>query len=142
MKPAPEEFEVVARHQDGAHDDEGHKPESHPGHAGDAEGDGRGQGGPRRYPQDAIGDTGAQRVTVNLIERMGGDADGEEEGEERGDQAGGVGVRGQAAAEDDVGEMPRRVGRMEDRPPVAPPARPGGVEGGPPLRLRHASCPT
>src|ERR671922_40596 len=35
VEPPPEELEVVTRHEDRAHDDEGHQPEADPGHTGD-----------------------------------------------------------------------------------------------------------
>ena len=74
---------------------------------------------------------GAQRAAVQLVECMGRDADGEEEREQRRDEAPAVGVRRERRADDDVREVPRRVRRVKQRPPVAPAARARGVERGP-----------
>ena len=75
----------------------------------------------RERDEHPIGDLGAQRSPVQLVEGVGTDPDGEGE---RGD--GGAepfpGDDGrQAAADDDVRQMPGRVGRMEQRH-VVPPA--------------------
>ena len=87
-------------------------------------GDGHGHQHRRRDP-------GLQRAAVQLVERMRGQADGEEERDQRGQQAGKADLRGERGADDHVGQVPGRVRRMQQRPPVPPSARARRVVGGP-----------
>ena len=50
---------------------------------------------------------------------MRAEADGEEERQQRGKEADAVDGRCETSAEDDVGEVPQRVGRVQQDPPVA-----------------------
>ena len=65
---------------------------------------------------------GAQRAAVQFVECMGRDTDGKEEREHRRGEAPAVGARRKRRADDDVREVPRRVRRVQHRPPIAPAA--------------------
>ena len=131
MHPPAEQLEVVAEDEERADRDEDEQPGPDGGDPDDAEsaredetpGSGADEPGGRNR--------GAQRAAVELVEGMGGDADGEEEREHRRDEASGVGVWRERRADDDVRQVPRRVRRVQQGPPVAPAAGARGVERGP-----------
>ena len=127
---APEELEVVAHDQKGPDDEKRHQRRTDLDDAGDPERDGTGQTPGRRGDERGPGYPRAQRSAVQLVEGVGGQADGEEEGQQGGDQSGDVDDRCQAGAHDHVGKVPPGVGRMQEGPPVAPAAGPGCVVGG------------
>ena len=78
-----------------------------------------------------------------FVERVGGDADRGEECQDSREQPDAVDVRCERRSDDDVGKMPCRVGRVEQRPPVSPATGSGAVVRGPVLGLRHGtSSPT
>ncbi len=67
---------------------------------------------------------------MQLVERMGRQADREEERQQGRDQPGGIDQRCQAGAYDDISKVPRGVGRVEQRPPVTPASWASRVVGG------------
>ena len=106
------------------------KPESDSGHPDDAQGDGAGKAGGSGGGEEPAGDRGAQRPAVELVEGVGAHPHGEEEGEEGGCEAAAVEVGREGCADGDVREVPQRVGRVKQDPPVGPRAprrRPGGA---------------
>ena len=62
-----------------------------------------------------------QRPTLELVERVCADADGEEEGRQGREQAGEREGGGEGSSDRDEGEMPGRIGKMEERDVVAQP---------------------
>ena len=68
--------------------------------------DGHEETAERRCDQGGIGDSGMQGTVVELIERVGGDADRGEEGEHRRHQPHAVDMRGQRGSDDHVREVP------------------------------------
>ena len=60
---------------------------------------------------------------------MGGEPDAEEEGQQGGAEARPVHPGSGRRAQSHIGEVPQRVGRVQERPVVAPPAGSKGVEG-------------
>ena len=97
-------------------------------------------GGQRDEPR--VRDGGVQRMAVQLVERVGRDADGEEEGEQS-PSGGRVSiVRREARADDHVREVPGCIRRVKQGPPVAPAARTRRIEGGPFHFRRSALQPT
>ena len=142
MEAPAEELEVVAHDEEWADDDEGQQPRADPRQAEQAQRDGAQEAGACGQPERGVGDGGAQGMAVDLVERVCGNADGAEEREHRRHEADGVGVGSERRADDDVGEMPGGVGRVEKRPPVPPPSGRGGVEGGPAVALSHVCVPT
>jgi hypothetical protein len=146
MEQPPEELPVVRHHE---HGPEHHERDQGPPDAGQpdyAEGDRARQARHRHRHQYRGGYAGPERAAVELIERMGGEPHGEEERQERGEQPGQLDAGGQRGADHHVGQVPGRVRRVEQGPPVPPPAGAGGVEGGAALYPRgvtHCSgCPT
>ena len=74
------------------------------------------------------GEEGGERPAVELVEAVRGDADREQERDQRPGQARAVGVLREAGAERDVGEVPGRVRRVQQRDAVAEAAWPQRVE--------------
>ena len=123
MNPAAEQLEVVAQHEQWTDHDEHEQSGSDRGHADEAE-RARDQQTTGSEPDEPSGrNRGAQRPAVQLVECVGRDADGEEEREQRPDEAYAVGVRCKRRADDDVREVPRRIRRVKQRPPIAPAPR-------------------
>ena len=89
---ATEELEVVAHDEEGADDEEGNQRRPHLDDPGDPEGDGTAHADPATATSTPTGDPGAQRPPVQLVECVGGQADGEEEGQQGGDHPGQVHV--------------------------------------------------
>ena len=83
---------------------------------------------------------------MQLVERVCGETDGEEEGENGGAEHRPRGSRGaRAAPMDHVADVPERVGRVEQRPPVRLPVAVARVERGTDglaLVTRSTLCPT
>ena len=91
--------------------------------------------------EDGARDARPQRPPAQLVECVRADADGEPECEHRGPEPSPRDDGSEASADDDVGEVPGGVRRVEQRDVVAPaaalervPRRPGG-------RSAHAFCP-
>ena len=85
-----------------------------------------------------IGDPGRERPAAELVQRVRTDAEREREGGERRAEPARKPDRRDRRADDDVAQMPERVGDMEQRHVVAPAARAQGV----PRSPRHdASTP-
>ena len=71
----------------------------------------------------------AKRAPVQLVQGVGRDPDGEEESDQGREQAGDMDRRGEAGTDHDIGQVPCRVRRVQDEPPVAPTASASGIEG-------------
>jgi len=143
MKPPTRQLQVVRENEEHAGDDEGDEAPPDHGDAGHAEGDRAEKAGDRRDPQRKRGDAGSQRASPKLVQRVGRDADREEEGEQGGQQPGQAQHRREGRSDHHVGQMPGRVGRMQQGPHVASPACRGRrvVSRGRRLRDRgHAWC--
>ena len=82
-----------------------------------------------------------ERPAVQLVERVRADTDREEEGGQRGEEPVPGEGRGERGADGDVAQVPRRVGRVEERDVVAPASRRERVEGRA-ARLSLHACPT
>ena len=98
--------------------------------AGDAERDRADEPDGGQRPQRAARDGGAQRPAVQLVEAVRGDADREGEGRQRRRPAGRRRGRARRRADRDVGEVPGRVRRVQERHVVAPAAGRERVERG------------
>jgi hypothetical protein len=142
VDPPAQELQVVGQDEEHADEDEGHEARADLGHPHDAEGDRPQEPEAGREGEAGARDRGAQRAAVKLVEGVGADADGEEERAQSGQKARCVEGWSERRADHHVGEVPRCVGGVEDRPPVPPAAGPGRVVGGPGLSLLHASSPT
>ena len=71
---------------------------------------------------------GIEVRSVQLVQCVRTDPDGEKEREQRCGQAVEAHDRRSGDADRDVGQVPHRVGRVQDRPPVAPAAAADRVE--------------
>ena len=136
VETAAEQLEVVAKGEGDAHGDEHRQtgPDSRePDHA---ERDGPSQAAGGGSDEEPARDGGTERSAVELIEGVGAHADGEQEGEEGCGEPADVEAGSDGGADGDVGEVPERVGRVEEHPPVGPPtplrSPRRGVEGGRP----------
>jgi len=114
-------------------DEEGDQGPADLGDSLDSEGDRAGKPDAGYDNEGDRWDPGAQRSPVQLVECVSCQTDGEEERQQGGNQPGGVDYRCQACADDDIGKVPSGVGRVEQRPPVAPAARTSRVVGGSPI---------
>jgi hypothetical protein len=131
VDPSAEELEVVTQNQERADHDEREESGADDRHADESERGGRQEAAGTERDEPSIWNGGVQRVAVQLIERMGRNTDGKEKGEERRDEMRAVGSWREARADDHVGQVPGRIRGVQQRPPVAPPARPRRVEGRP-----------
>ncbi len=139
-RPA-EQLEVVG------HDEEPSDHDEHPQPRGDlhgavhAERDRAEEADAGDRPERAVGDPGAQRPVVHLVERVGGQADREEERDQALREPPPRDRRRQRGADRYEGQVPQRVGGVEQRPIVAPPTRRQCVERGPPW-ISHEADPS
>ena len=129
VEPAVEQLEVVGGDEERPDDHEGHEHEAGAGDAHGPDGDGADERGGGGRGEHRGRDRGPQGPAVQLVEGVRGDPHCEEEGEQGGDETLGVEVRCQGGADGHVGEVPRGVRRVQERPPVACPAG-RRVEGG------------
>ena len=129
VEPAVEQLEVVRGDEERTDDHEGHEHEARAGDTRGPDGDGADERGGGGHGEHRGRDRGPQGSAVQLVEGVRGDPHGEEEGEQGGDETLGVEVWCQGGADGHVGEVPRGVRRVQERPPLACPAR-GSVEGG------------
>ena len=121
---AAEELEVVRGDEERAEDDERNEPGGR--RCGDSEPDrarsgGRDEGDTEQRPPR---DRRAEWSSVELVERVRSEPEGEEERKHGEREHRPVHLGREAAAHDDVAEMPRGVGRVEERKPVAASALP------------------
>src|ERR1035437_701725 len=121
MEPAAQQLQVVREIEQDSNCDAWEKPRAHPGQPGDPEADGTDQSKRGHRRQDPAWYFGSEWASLELVERVRGDSDREEEGQQGGDELDAVDRWGEAGADQNVGKVPGRVRRMEDRPNVAPP---------------------
>ena len=111
----------------------------------DADRAGAPDGDPGERDEHPVGDLRAQRPPVQLVEGVRADPDGEGERGDGGAEPVPGDDRRQAAADDDVGQMPGRVGRMQQRhvvPPAAALQRVPGRDRAPRARRRGSCLPS
>ncbi len=145
----PEQLPVVGHHEKGAEHQKWKQRPPDAREPDDAQHDRTGQAHDRDADQRRRRNAGSERPPVQFIQGVGRKADREQERQERGHEPAERDVWCQRGADHDVREMPRRVGRVEKRPPVPPSAvarprkRPDGAQpsAGPPLRVPHITSP-
>lgn len=145
MKSPSEQLEVVGDDDECARGDEGDQARRDEEDAGDSDCDGAGQAGGRGPDERSARELRPEWAAVQLVERVRADADTEEESAECRKEAVEVDGGRRGRTERDVAEMPRRVGRVEQRDGVPPPAGAKRIEGGaikPARRRRLPSLPT
>ncbi len=120
MHDPTQQFEVVPEHEERAHRDEDQESRAGAAHARNAEYQRAHQGDRGDGDEDAARYACVQWSSVHLVERVRGDPDGEEEPDDGRGEPETVCVRRERGADDDVREVPGRVRRMQDGPPVAP----------------------
>ena len=140
QRPA-EQLEVVGHHQGDADEHERQQGDADRAHAPEPDGRGGGERDGAGRGERGSGEAGTERPAVELVEAVRGDADGQEEGHQRPGQAGAVDLLREPRAERDVGEMPGRVGRVQQRDDVSHAAGPQGVERDALARHRTARTP-
>ena len=142
---AAEQLGVVRDDQDRARHHERDQGPAHPVHPDHAQGQRAGQAHDDHRDQGRRRDPGSQRSAAQLVESVRGQPDGQEERQHGGDQTAGLHPRRERGADHRVGQVPGRVRRVQQRPPVPPAPRSRRVIGRPSiltvLRSRHA-CPT
>ena len=132
MEPAAEQLEVVGGHERGADRDEREDPERLRDRDRDPDRRARRDRDDRQRDEHPGRDARPQRPSVELVERVRADAHRERE-REHGEPERPPGDDGrEAAADDDVREVPGRVRRVQQRDVVAPAAAPERVERGAP----------
>ena len=129
MDHSAKELKVVGDDQQRTKDQEGDEGPTDTGYSGDTESNRCGQPHNGDGHERPGGDVCPEGAAVQFVERVRRQPHGEEERQERGHQPRHVDARCKAGADDDVGQMPCRVRGMEQGPPIAPAAGPGGVEG-------------
>ena len=125
-----EELEVVRRDEERAERDQRHDPERGLGRDGEPDDAGRADGDDGETDERPRRDPGAERSPAKLVERVRADPHREREREHREAQTTPRDADGEATAHDHVGEVPRRVGKVEQRHVVAPTPWLERVEGG------------
>src|SRR6266545_1281107 len=140
MEASPGELQVVREHQEEPDGDEEREPclEGNRAHNADRAGAHNRDTGKR--DKNPVGDLRAQRSPVQLVEGVRTDSDSECERGDNGAEPLPSDDGREAATDDDVGQVPRRVGRMEQRhvvPPAAALERVPGRTGDLLNRLRH-----
>ena len=122
MEAAAEELDVV-RHDDERPENDEREEQRSPGEGcGETDGGGAPDRRGCEHHQDPVGDRGPQRASVELVERMRADPEREEERGETPEQSLDGKGRCERCADHDIGQMPERVGRVEQRDVVAPAA--------------------
>jgi len=143
VHPTTQQLQVVRKDEQDARRHERQQAWADDEHTGDSQTDRAGESEDRRRPKRGRGQLRLQRPSAQLVEGMGGDADRKKESEESGGEPPQIERRGEAGADHNVGEVPRRIRRMQDRPHVAPPtAVPRRVIGRRQVRrrIRHGAC--
>ena len=143
MQAASEQLEVVREDEKNAGGDERQKADAHHRDSGETKSHRTRQAHHRRGPEHAGREVGLQRAPAQLVERMRGDADRQQECGQGGGKAGEIQRRCQRRANQNIGQVPRRVWRVQDRPDVTPPTSgTGRVIGGCQDRrpFRHGAC--
>ena len=140
MKCAAEELQVVGHDDERADGDEEREPPRRAGRHGKPDRAGRRDREDRERDENGPGDPGAKRPSVQLVERVRADAHGEQERERRPAEQAPFQLRRERRADRDIGEVPERVRRVEQRHVVAPAAGRERVERGP-RAAAHARRP-
>ena len=141
VEAAAEELEVVGGGDEAAEEDQRQQGGGDEEDPGDADRQRPAEAADGESDQAAVGEPGPQRPAVELVERVGADADREEEGGDRRRQPAGVDLRRRRGPDRDVADVPERVGRVQDRDQVPPAAGAQGVEGGAGAGISRQRCP-
>ena len=136
---AAEELEVVGHDEHTADRDEGEQPEVASRRDDDPDRGSGGDGDTRKRREAALGNVCLQRPASELVEGVRSDSHREKEGEQRPPEQARTELRRERGPDHDVGQMPQRVRRMEQRDVVAPTTRPQCVERR--ARVVHARAP-
>src|SRR5262249_2812600 len=135
------ELEVVGRDEHRADDDEREQPPAPRARCADADRTRAGERYDGDHDEDGRRDPRAQRAALELVQRVSGYAEREEEREERPGQPVQVEVGCECRADGDIGEVPERVRRVQQRHVVPPAAALERVERGPYFLRPHVTSP-